>query len=247
VPALAVIGRGRAGSSIARAALAAGVATTLAGRDDALEACAASEVALLCVPDGSIADVAATAAQAVPPLRFVGHTSGATSLDALAAPAAAGAATFSLHPLQTLPDGGSDLAGAACAIARSTPAAHELAEALARTLGMTPFTIAEEDRAAYHAAASMASNYLVALEECAAGLLARIGVDDAREVLAPLVLRSAANWAEGGAAALTGPIARGDAETVDRHREAIARVAPELLGLYDELAERTAAVAAVSA
>jgi predicted short-subunit dehydrogenase-like oxidoreductase (DUF2520 family) len=68
-------------------------------------------------------------------------------------------------------------------------------------------------------------------------------VDDARELLAPLVLRTAANWAEDGPDALTGPIARGDEATVARHREAIAAIAPELTAMYDALAERTREIA----
>jgi predicted short-subunit dehydrogenase-like oxidoreductase (DUF2520 family) len=85
----------------------------------------------------------------------------------------------------------------------------------------------------------MASNFLVALEESAADLLGRAGVEDARELLAPLVLRTATNWAERGGEALTGPIARGDEETVARHLEAIRELAPELEGLYEALAART--------
>ena len=81
-------------------------------------------------------------------------------------------------------------------------------------------------------------NFLVALEESAAGLLAAAGVEDGRELLAPLVLRTAANWAERGPDALTGPIARGDTATVERHRAALTETAPELLPLYDALAER---------
>src|SRR5689334_2941873 len=80
---LAVIGAGRAGRSIATAATAAGLAVRLAGREDALDACRHSEVALLCVPDAEIEPAAGKAADAVPPLRFVGHVSGATTLAAL--------------------------------------------------------------------------------------------------------------------------------------------------------------------
>jgi predicted short-subunit dehydrogenase-like oxidoreductase (DUF2520 family) len=108
---------------------------------------------------------------------------------------------------------------------------------------MRPFTVPEEHRAAYHAAAAMASNFLVALEESAGELLSRAGVEEARELLAPLVLRTAANWAEDGADALTGPIARGDEATVARHREAIAELAPELAPMYVALAERTREIA----
>ena len=99
---------------------------------------------------------------------------------------------------------------------------------------MRPFEIAEADRAAYHAAAAIASNFLVALEESAADLLASTGVEDARELLAPLVLRTAANWSERGADALTGPIARGDdGDGRTPPRGAASRGAPELLDLYD--------------
>ncbi|HYX78769.1 MAG TPA: DUF2520 domain-containing protein, partial [Solirubrobacterales bacterium] len=63
-------------------------------------------------------------------------------------------------------------------------------------------------------------------------------IEDGRELLAPLVLRTAANWAERGAEALTGPIARGDEATVERHREALRKTAPELLHLYEALVER---------
>jgi predicted short-subunit dehydrogenase-like oxidoreductase (DUF2520 family) len=126
-------------------------------------------------------------------------------------------------------------------VAGSSAGATRFATELAEALEMRPFEVPEESRAAYHAAASIASNLLVALEESAAELLSRTGVDDARELLAPLVLQTAANWAERGPEALTGPIARGDAATVDRHLEAISEIAPELLAAYEALAERAAA------
>jgi predicted short-subunit dehydrogenase-like oxidoreductase (DUF2520 family) len=242
---LAVIGSGRAGRSIATAATAAGLVVRLAGRSDALEACRDSDVALLCVPDDEIAMACATAAAAVPPLRFVGHTSGATTLHALSAAAEAGAQVFSLHPLQTIPDARADLVGAPCAVAGSTPDALGLARDLAHQLQMRPFDVPEDRRDAYHAAAAMASNLLVALEECAADVMDRAGVDSpGRELLAPLVLRSAANWVEHGPDALTGPIARGDEATVERHLEALQAVAPELVPVYESLAERARALAA---
>ena len=201
-------------------------------------------MALLCVPDDAVLDACASLAQAVPPLRLVGHTSGSLGLDALEPATARGAAAFSLHPLQTVPDAGAELAGAACAVSGSSSEARELARTLARRLEMTPFAVAEEARAAYHAAAVIASNVLVALEEVAADLRARIGVADSRELLAPLVLRSAANWADRGGAALTGPIARGDEATVERHLEALGERAPDLVPLYESLAERTRELAA---
>jgi predicted short-subunit dehydrogenase-like oxidoreductase (DUF2520 family) len=232
---LAIVGRGRAGRSLARAAEAAGLEVRLAGREDAAEACRAAGAALLCVPDDSISEACEAIAADAPPL--VGHVSGATTLDALAPATARGAAAFSLHPLQTFADGETAVEGTPCAIAGSNEAALRFAESLAESLGMRPFEVAEENRAAYHAAAAIASNLLVALQESAAELLERAGVEDARELLAPLVLRSAANWTERGPDALTGPAARGDLATIERHRAAIAEHAPELAPIYEALTE----------
>jgi predicted short-subunit dehydrogenase-like oxidoreductase (DUF2520 family) len=190
---------------------------------------------LLCVPDGEIA----AASAAVPPLdgRLVGHVSGATTLAPLAPHDA-----FSLHPLMTVTaDAPTDVfAGAGAAVAGSTPAARAFAEQLAADLGMTAIEVPDEDRAAYHAAASIASNFLVTLEAAAEQLL---GHD--REVLAPLVRATVENWAAlGPERALTGPIARGDEATVERQRAAITDRAPELLPMFDALADLTRDVAA---
>jgi predicted short-subunit dehydrogenase-like oxidoreductase (DUF2520 family) len=240
--ALTIVGPGRVGRAIAAAATEAGIDVAMVGRRRPAGP-AGGEAALLCVPDSSIEAACRSLAQNLGETRFVGHTSGATGLDALGAAAEAGASVFSIHPLQTIRGETSDLTRAYCAVSGSAPEAIAFAERLARCLGMSPFEIAEEKRTAYHAAAAIASNFLVALEESAAELLESCGVDDARELLAPLVLRSAANWAEYGAEALTGPIARGDEQTVARHLEALAEADPELLELYRVLAERTAAVA----
>ncbi len=200
---------------------------------------------LLCVPDEAI-EAACEAVAATEPLpALVGHVSGAGTLAVLEPAFAAGAATFSLHPLQTFPDGATAIEGTPAAVAGSDEAAAAFARALGERMGMRPFDVPEEQRAAYHAAACMASNFLVALQEASAELLARAGVSDvqdARELLAPLVLRTAANWAERGPDALTGPIARGDQETVERHRAALAELSPELLGAYDALAAHTEAI-----
>lgn len=224
------------GTALTQAAAAAGIDVALAGRAELERACAGAEVALLCVPDDEIATAAAAVGAAAPRLRLIGHTSGATELDALAG---AGAAAFSLHPLQTIPDGDAALLGAPAAIEGSDAGALDFARELAGALGMVPFELPPGSRAAYHAAASIASNFLVTLEESAAALLAEAGIEDGRALLAPLVLRSAANWAEAGAEALTGPIARGDEATVARHLEAIAATAPELEPLYLALATQT--------
>ena len=240
---LAIVGRGRVGGSLARAAEAVGIEVRTAGRDEIAAASEGAGAVLLCVPDAAIA---AAAAEVPEGPAFVGHVSGAGTLNLLADAAANGARTFSLHPLQTFATGETPVDGTPAAIAGADREALGFARELAGTLGMRPFEVAEEDRSAYHAAAAMASNFLVALEESASELLAKLGTDEARELLAPLVLRTAANWSELGPDALTGPIARGDQVTIDGHRAALRERAPELLPLYDVLAERARDVAGSS-
>jgi len=247
LPALTIVGSGRVGQAIAGAAAAAGLETALAGRDDLAELCEPAEAVLLCVPDAAIAEACGSVVAAASRLRLIGHTSGATGLDALAMATGRGAAAFSLHPLQTIPDGACELAGTPAAISGSSDQALAFARELALGLGMRPFQVPESSRAAYHAAASIASNFLVTLEESAVDLLRQAGVEDPRELLAPLVLRTAANWAELGPAALTGPIARGDDATVARHIAALEEAHPELLAAYQALAERTQALARMEA
>jgi predicted short-subunit dehydrogenase-like oxidoreductase (DUF2520 family) len=223
---IAIVGDGRLGRALAsalRAPAPHGRGYTGAGAD----------VVLLCVPDGQIA----AAAAAIAPGPLVGHCSGATRLDVLAPHEA-----FGLHPLMTITRAGGSLAGAGCAVAGTTPRALDFASALGRSLGMRPFEIGDEDRVAYHAAASMASNFLVTLESAAARVAATAGVE--RELLVPLVRAAVEAWALEGDASLTGPIVRGDEATVARHREAIGERAHDLLALYDVMADATRAVAA---
>jgi predicted short-subunit dehydrogenase-like oxidoreductase (DUF2520 family) len=168
---------------------------------------------------------------------LVGHCSGATRLDALAPHEA-----FSLHPLMSVTPVGARFAGAGAAVAGSTPRALRLARELATALRMRPVQIAEDDRAAYHAAASIASNFLVTLEAAAERIGATAGVE--REFLVPLVRATVENWAAlGPERALTGPVARGDEATVARQRAAVSERAEDLLGLFDALVEATRALA----
>ena len=241
---LTIVGAGRVGKSLAAAARTAGIEVELAGRDEHAAVAAGAECVLLCVPDDAISAAAEVCAAADPPPRRVGHVSGASGLDALAAAARTGSDVFSLHPLQTIPDGDTDLHGTPCAIAAPSEEGIAFAEDLAGSLGMEPFELDEASRAAYHAAASISSNFLITLEESAARLLERAGVEDARRLLTPLVLRTAENWSERGGAALTGPIARGDEATVTRHMDALARIDADLLETYRVLARRTRDLAA---
>ena len=228
-----IVGRGRVGQALARALRDAGyVVGEPAGRGEV----PAGEAILLCVPDAEIPAAASAVSGAA---AWVGHTSGATPLSALGA---AGGVAFGLHPLQTIAGPGADLHGCGCAVAGSTPGALALARSIAERLGMLPFEVRDDQRAAYHAAASIASNYLVTLEWAASELAARAGLD---APFGPLVRTTLENvLALGPRAALTGPIARGDEATVAAQRDAVAVATPELLALFDALADRTRALAA---
>jgi predicted short-subunit dehydrogenase-like oxidoreductase (DUF2520 family) len=142
----------------------------------------------------------------------------------------------------TVVPGRTSFAGAGAAVAGSSTRALTFARRLAGALQMRPTAISEDDRAAYHAAASIASNFLVTLETAAEHVAASAGVQ--RELLGPLVRATVENWIEvGGERALTGPVARGDQETVAAQRAAVAERTPGLLGLFDALTEATRALA----
>lgn len=237
---VAVVGRGRLGGALAAALRDAGYdVPDPSGRGEPVAA--GADAILLCVPDAEIANAAQAAAGAAP---FVGHTSGATPL--LALDGAAPSDAFGLHPLQTATGPGTQFGGCGCAVAGSTPRALAAALLLASTLGMAPFEVHDGQRAAYHAAASIASNFLVTLEAEAEALASDAGIEGfhARRMLGPLVRTTVENWIElGPQGALTGPVARGDTATVERQRDAIRRERPQLLQLFDAMVERTEALA----
>jgi len=212
-----VVGAGRVGSAVAARLAQRGVELR---EDDA-------ELVLLCVPDTAIADTAAR----IEPGTWVAHVSGATPLAALAPHER----RFGLHPLQTFTRarGPEQLDGAWAAVTAETAEARELGFELARLLGLEPFELAEDARLLYHAGAAIASNYLVTLHRVAADLFRAAGAPP--ESLVPLMRRTIDNGFE-----LTGPIERGDWETVEAHRRAIRATRPELEPLYDVLAEATA-------
>jgi len=186
-----------------------------------------AELVLLCVPDAAIHDVAAEIA----PGPWIAHVSGATSLSALDPHTS----RFSVHPLQTFTRarGAEQLDGAFAAVTAETDEARERAFWLAETLALKPFELADQARPIYHAGAAIASNYLVTLYRSAAGLFEAAGAPP--EALVPLMRRTIENDFE-----LTGPIARGDWQTVEAHRRAIRQARPELEPVYDALAELTA-------
>jgi len=215
-----VIGSGRVGSAVAARLGERGVAV---GGDD-------PELVLLCVPDGAIADVA----RGLAPGPWVAHVSGATPLAALDPHER----RFSVHPLQTFTTarGPEQLDGAWAAVTGESEGARARGRWLAGTLGLRPFPLADEARPLYHAAAAVASNYLVTIQRAAAGLFEAAGAPP--EALEPLMRRTIENGFE-----LTGPIARGDWATVEAHRAAIREARPDLEHLYDTLAGATVAIA----
>ena len=211
-----VVGAGRVGSALA---------ARLAERGFGLDA-DEPDLVLLCVPDRAIAEVAVSVA----PGPWVAHVSGATPLAALDPHVR----RFGLHPMQTFTRarGAEQLDGAFAAVTAETEEARSVATWLAETLGLRPFALDDSRRVLYHAGAAFASGYLVTLRRAAGRLVADAGAPP--EVLDPLMLRTIENGFE-----LTGPIARGEWETVDAHRAAIRRERPELQRLYAVLAETT--------
>ena len=222
----AVVGGGRLGTALAAALRHAGVPVSgphgrgYTGTGDAL--------VLLCVPDDAIA----AAAGCVAPGPLVGHCSGASGLDVLG-----DREGLSVHPLMTVTPEGADFTEVWAAVDGSTPRAVQVAQALAAAVGLRSVRVVGADRVAYHAAASIAANYLITVESAAAELLATAGLD--HRILVPLARAALENWARAGDAALTGPVARGDRGTVARHRAAVLERTPELLDLLDALVAAT--------
>jgi predicted short-subunit dehydrogenase-like oxidoreductase (DUF2520 family) len=221
IDSIQVIGaRGRVGSAMSERLAERGVQL-----DDTEPA-----LVLLCVPDRAIPGVA----QETPRGPWIAHVSGATPLSALDPHER----RFSLHPLQTFTKtrGAEQLDGAWAAVTAEGAEARAVGFRLAETLGLRPFELDDESRAAYHAGAAVASNFLVTLRQTAGSLLESAGAPP--EALDPLMRRVIENGFE-----LTGPIARGDWATVERHLETIRESRPELEQLYLVLAEATAAIA----
>lgn len=194
-----------------------------------------AELVLLTVPDDALDAVAAQIAWR--PGQFVVHCAGAFGRDILAPATRAGAIAGVWHPLQSLARPGVSLRGARFAIDAPPPLESRLI-ALTEAVGGVPLAIPSEGRALYHLGATIVSNYAVALVALAADLWTVLGIrrSEAVAALAPLLAGTAANLAEMGVpAALTGPVARGDLATVERHLAALERHRPDLLTLYRRL------------
>ncbi|SDB80025.1 Predicted oxidoreductase, contains short-chain dehydrogenase (SDR) and DUF2520 domains [Raineyella antarctica] len=229
-----LVGRGRLGSALRRALAAEGVATTFVGGRAAEQQSAGRQVAeqtatadlvVLSVPDDAIAAVASRLAPLLPHGTTVVHCSGALGTDALQSCADRGLPTGAWHPMQAFASVASPLqSGIGWGITAEPDPAARLAE-LSRRLGGHPFVVRPEDRARYHAAAAMASNYTDVLVHHATLLLEDCGLDpaDALRVLLPLVRTSLDGLELAGLPdGLTGPLARGDVGTIRRHLAALA-------------------------
>jgi len=198
----------------------------------------AADLVFLAVPDAAIAIVAAAlhwraGAAAV-------HCSGAFGLELLGAAAQQGAAVGAFHPLQTLPGGETNFGGITIAIEASASELARMLAGMAEALGARPLGLPDGARAVYHASAVLASNYLIGLLAEAASLWETFGLsrEQGLQSLLPLAKQTVANLERlSPEEALTGPIARGDVETVARHVQALPTAG--LKALYRQLALHT--------
>jgi predicted short-subunit dehydrogenase-like oxidoreductase (DUF2520 family) len=208
------------------------------------EVVAAADLVLLTVPDdvlpGLVAGLATTGAELAG--RLLAHASGRYGLAVLEPAIRLGAMPLALHPVMTFtgrPDDVDRLAGISFGVTAPEPL-RPVAEALVVEMGGEPVFIDEQRRGLYHAALASAANHLVTLVVQAGDLLRDAGVADPARMLGPLASAALDNALRLGDAALTGPVARGDAETVASHIEALAAAAPQTLPAYLALARLTA-------
>ena len=259
-----VVGAGRVGAVLAAALSAAGHhVVAAAGESDASRAridallpgvpvrkptavARACDLLLLTVPDDMLANVVTTLsdAGALRPGQYVVHTSGRHGLAVLALAAAVGARVAALHPAMTFTGTTVDLerlaADGGCVYGLTAdPAERDLVAGLVADLGGRATWVPEEMRTLYHAGLAHGANHLVTLVTQAMELLAAAGSDDPAGTLRPLLTAALDNALEHGDAALTGPIVRGDVNTVRAHLDDIAVTAPHTLASYLALARST--------
>jgi predicted short-subunit dehydrogenase-like oxidoreductase (DUF2520 family) len=253
-PTLAIIGAGRAGSALAIAAHDAGyrIAAVASRRGEMaarLAGTVGADLTVLAVPDGAVATVADAIAASGRSLRGRGvvHLGARFSRDVIGSLVASGAEIGVLHPLQALagPDSAALLDGASFRIDASG-VLREWLLGLVAALRATPLDIDPANAALYHAAAVLAGNAPLALLAEATRLLEAAGVsaDTAHDALAALLEGAAHNARRAGpAAALTGPVARGDSEAIAAHLDALAGH-PDARDLYLHLTRAMEALVA---
>ena len=254
----AVIGPGRVGTALGMALAHAGYdVVAVAGRgqealDDFVrrvpsaaalplaEAGRAADLVIVAVPDDDLAGVVRAAARddgVAEGSRWV-HVSGGHGTDVLRPVHVAGAAVAACHPAQTFPDPDAGLAALPGCSWAVTAAEQDLgwARVLVTDLRGSPVTVPARGRTLYHAGLAVGSNATATVVTLARDLLLGAGIEDPAAFLGPLVTTSAANAADRGAAALTGPVRRGDAGTVAAHLEELREALPEAVGAYVEVA-----------
>lgn len=208
---------------------------------------ARSDLLLLAVPDteltGLVRGLAATGS--VRPGQIIVHTAGARGTEVLGPLAALGALPLALHPAMTFTGRAEDtdrLATCCFGITAADEAGWTVAQALVLEVGAEPVRIAEADRPLYHAVLAHGANHLVTLVRDSVELLNGIvvGATPAERVLAPLLSAALDNSLRHGDRALTGPVARGDAEAVAAHLAALTDADPAVGAAYRALSRRTA-------
>lgn len=203
-----------------------------------------ADLLVIATRDDHIESTAVRLAPFARSIRGAVHMSGFKSIDVLAPFARSGIAIGSYHPLQSLSDpetGARSLAGAWAGVTADEPM-FGLLTGLATSLEMVPFRLLDSVKPVYHAAASAASNYVVAALDLAGSLLESAAVPF--EAVAPLARTAVSNaFVQGPRQALTGPIARGDWETVKGQLEGVARTQPDRLNQFRLMAEATAVTA----
>lgn len=257
-----LIGSGRVGAPLAAALRQAGhritaiSAVSLASREraEALlpgvpiassdEVCADADLILLTVPDDVIADVAAglVAAGAITAGQLIVHTSGRFGAGVLDSVLSVQALPMAIHPALTFTGTSIDvqrLVGVPFGVT-AVDALLPIAQALVVDMGGEPYVIAEADRPRYHAALAWSSNFLSTIVNQGTDLLADLGIERAGHFLAPLLGASLDNALRYGDSALTGPIARGDVETVRAHREVLTAHSVSVEHAYIAMARLTA-------
>lgn len=203
-------GHGRVGGSIAAALNAAGWTVRLLGRDEQLEIC---DVLIIAIPDDALSEVVRKIAGSIAPGTTVVHTCGIEGARILAP---CGERIAAIHPSFPVPTSETPLGGTFFGVT-CAPEMRAWCDDFVSALGATPTDVAEDDRVMYHAALSMASNFATAIAGDATELL---GGD--HSMLVPLLRATVENIARlGPDVALTGPAARGDAGTIERHLDAL--------------------------
>ncbi|MBO8192340.1 DUF2520 domain-containing protein [Streptomyces oryzae] len=211
---------------------------------DPAEVLARSELVLLTVPDDALPGLVSGLAQtgAVRPGQLLAHTSGRFGTSVLEPALRAGALPIALHPVMTFTGTSVDVQRlAGCAFGVTAPEELRLAaEALVIEMGGEPEWVAEESRPLYHAALAIGANHLVTLVNQSMDLLRATGVQAPDRMLGPLLGAALDNALRSADAALTGPVARGDAGTVAAHIAELRRSAPETVAGYLAMARATA-------